>query len=357
MPFSQAASKLVSIFIQTLLYGAYVAAFTLTYWVLVSRRASGQKVNYTMLGISITMFVLATMVCPRNNYHRSMALFDHDLSQSTFQHIGVNFTRVFVAFTKYSDRPGGPAAFFDELSEFTQVFGSAIYVAQTLVGDGVVLFRCYLVWGRKWHIIAFPAMLLLGSTAAGIGILYTFARVTPQAQIFAIQLQSWIVSFFSLTLATNLICTTMVASRIWYINRATWKLTERSLNPVVMLVIESGAIYSATLITLLILYKAQSWFQYVLLDAISPIVGLVFSMIIVRIGLGITLPSGQTRFSTQSTAPTIQLRGNKDVEAQRGPQAIDPRAHELEVFDAKRSGPPRDTSTTDLGDVEIAEER
>ena len=35
------------------------------------------------------------------------------------------------------------------------------------------------------------------------------------------------------------------------------------------LVIESGAIYSATLMTLLILYKTGSWFQYVLLDAVS----------------------------------------------------------------------------------------
>lgn len=37
-----------------------------------------------------------------------------------------------------------------------------------------------------------------------------------------------------------------------------------------LLVIESGAIYSATLTTLLILYKTQSWFQYVLLDAVCP---------------------------------------------------------------------------------------
>lgn len=38
-----------------------------------------------------------------------------------------------------------------------------------------------------------------------------------------------------------------------------------------LLVIESGAIYSATLTTLIILYKVRSWFQYVLVDAVCSI--------------------------------------------------------------------------------------
>jgi len=67
-----------------------------------------------MLGIAITMFVLATM------------------------HIGVNYARIIKAFVVFKDKPGGPGAFFNQLSEFTQIFGSTIYVAQTLVGDSVV---------------------------------------------------------------------------------------------------------------------------------------------------------------------------------------------------------------------------
>ena len=71
-------------------------------------------------------------------------------------------------------------------------------------------------------IVAFPFLLLLGSTsksqkyisiveltfssACGIGILVSFAKI-GEAEIFATELQQWIVSFFSLTLATNIICT------------------------------------------------------------------------------------------------------------------------------------------------------
>ncbi len=42
------------------------------------------------------------------------------------------------------------------------------------------------------------------------------------------------------------------------------------MRPIMFLVIESGAVYSVTLLVLLILYKVQSWFQYVILDAVRP---------------------------------------------------------------------------------------
>ncbi|EJD00150.1 uncharacterized protein FOMMEDRAFT_30808 [Fomitiporia mediterranea MF3/22] len=273
MAFPADESKLVSIFIQTLLYGAYVVVFALTatVWVLVYKRPPREPLNTTMLTISIVMFVLATM------------------------HIGVNYTRIIKAFIEFRNEPGGPAAFFNQLSEFTQIFGSTIYVAQTLVGDSVVLYRCYLVWERRLIVIAFPFVLLLGSTTCGVGILYSFAKVVPEAEIFVTELQDWIVSFFSLTLTTNIICTALVAARIWLLNRSIMSFAAHSYKPIIILVIESGAVYSATLLALLILYKAGSWFQYVLLDAISPIVGLVFSMIIVRIGLGITSLGGPTQ--------------------------------------------------------------
>ncbi|KDQ26468.1 hypothetical protein PLEOSDRAFT_159616 [Pleurotus ostreatus PC15] len=266
-------SKFVAIFCQTLLYGAYAVIFLITHWVLVHRQPRGKPINWTMVGISLAMFILATM------------------------HIAVNFTRIIKAFVIYKDEPGGPAAFFDKLAEFTQLFGSTIYVVQTLLGDSVVLLRCYIVWGRRLSVVLFPAILLLGSTASGIGILYSMAHVVPEAEIFAVQLQKWILTFFSMTFATNIICTSLVAFRIWHNMKRESAVFGggRNLRPVLFLVVESGAVYSATLLALLVLYKTESWFQYVLLDVVSPIVGLVFSMIIVRIGLGLTTTGGETR--------------------------------------------------------------
>ena len=74
------------------------------------------------------------------------------------------------------------------------------------------------------------------SIATGVGILYAFDKVDPQALIFVVQLGHWITAFFSTTFATNVICTAvrlphhysfvpvltickaLVAYRVWTIN-------------------------------------------------------------------------------------------------------------------------------------------
>lgn len=40
--------------------------------------------------------------------------------------------------------------------------------------------------------------------------------------------------------------------------------------PVLLVIVESGAIYSATLTTLLVTYLTNSWAQYLLLDSVRP---------------------------------------------------------------------------------------
>jgi len=76
--------------------------------------------------------------------------------------------------------PGGPVAYFSDVSQWTFYVKNVIYIAQTLVGDGVVvsfvfvdevrhplsalqLYRCYVVWQSKL-IMIFP-MLLWSATA------------------------------------------------------------------------------------------------------------------------------------------------------------------------------------------------
>jgi len=61
----------------------------------------------------------------------------------------------------------------------------------------------------------------------------------------------------------------MIASRIWYLNDRTVHRGLSSLHPIARAVIESGAIYSSMLIALLILYGQKSWFQYIIVDAVS----------------------------------------------------------------------------------------
>ena len=94
-----------------------------------------------MLWISVVMFAMASMVRLTTHYRSDILIAHSHRLAFCMQHIAINFTRIIKAFITFRDAPGGPAAFFHQLSEFTQIFGSAVYVAQTLIGDSVVVRR------------------------------------------------------------------------------------------------------------------------------------------------------------------------------------------------------------------------
>jgi len=263
--------------------------FVLTYWTLVYRRPNGRPLNVSMLLVAILMFVLATM------------------------QLAVNFTRIIRGFVVNEGHTG---EYYNQLAEFTQIFGSTLYILQTFVGDAVAIYRCYIVWSRRLIYIAFPFMIYLGSLVSGIGILVTMGQANDGSLVFFDTLGNWISSFFSLTLVTSTTCTFMIASRIWYLNnQSVSRGGAGSLHPVARVVVESGAIYSSLLIALLILYGQKSWFQYIIVDALSSLIGIVFSVIIVRIGLGIAIDPDTVQGSTLSSR-TIGGSGRRASDAQ-----------------------------------------
>ncbi|KAI0047512.1 hypothetical protein FA95DRAFT_1559059 [Auriscalpium vulgare] len=239
---------LVSIFVESTLYGIMLVLSCVAIYVLL-RRGKRAHSNKPMIVVSVAMIIFATI------------------------HIGADLKRLLVAFLS-DDK----AQTTKSLSEVNTVnYG-------TLIGDGFVLYRLYVVWQGDKRVCVPILVCFIASIGVGVGTLRGFARASPSSPVFITQLHNWIVSFFSLTLFTNFSCTALIAGRIWWVHRKTVAMVRgRSIMPAAMVVIESGAIYSACLIILIALYLSGSFAQYILLDA-----GIVFSLIIVRVGLGLT---------------------------------------------------------------------
>ena len=111
------------------------------------------------------------------------------------------------------------------------------------------------------------------SLATGVGCIYSLinARATS-GNIFADATGRWITSFYATTLATNLLSTILLAYRIWSIDQRLAHVRSRSsqLRPLLEVVIDSGLLYSVTLITALSCFVAASTGQYVVLDMVCP---------------------------------------------------------------------------------------
>ena len=120
----------------------------------------------------------------------------------------------------------------------------------------------------------------------GVGVVISLSKVSPEAQVFT--LSRWVVAFYAITLATNVICTctfsyrdpissieftylAMIAFRIWSIDRdgGKYRATKSMLKPVLAVIIESAAIYSSFLMILLVVYLSHSWVSFMLSKTVS----------------------------------------------------------------------------------------
>jgi hypothetical protein len=193
-----------------------------------------------------------------------------------------------------------------------------------------------MVWhGNRW--VCGPAALtFLGGFACAIGAVQASVRAPNflTAPIFRAGQNDWIVSWLSLTLFTNAYATACIAGRIWWVPHRISDMSNvgnfRIGQPAVV-IIESGAIYSSSLILLIILYELRTYAQTVVLECMVQIVGIVFTLVIVRVALGVAggMPSSRASHTQEirmknmissvgSTSYAPGLRGKGDDIFSRG---------------------------------------
>ncbi|KIY71975.1 hypothetical protein CYLTODRAFT_418354 [Cylindrobasidium torrendii FP15055 ss-10] len=260
-------ANFLALVLETLLYGAFCVLFVAAAWVMWTRRhlrAGG--VNTRLLITLLVIFILATV------------------------HLVLDIIRAVRAYVYIEG--GSAMLYYLNLADPLQAAKTAIYVTLTLVADGFVIYRCFVVWNRAWWIVPFPLSLLFGTGVAGFGATYEFSHAAPGAEVFLPDIVPWITSFISMTLATNVVCTSLIAFRVLSIQRSVQGLGAMKVvsasRSAIAVVVESAAVYSASVISLMITYSLGSNAQYTVLDLTSPLIGIAFTFIILRVSLGIS---------------------------------------------------------------------
>lgn len=186
--------------------------------------------------------------------------------------------------------PGGPAAFFADLTQQTFIINNILYVLQTLLADGVVIYRCYVVWQSVW-IIVLPSILWCGVAVTGICAIYSFFQVTsnsgnPYANEIG-QPEQLITAYFALTMATNLLSSGLLAYRIWMIEHSasTIRSKKDTMMPIVRVVIDSCVLYSVVLFIALICFVCSNNGELVIVDMLIPTISIAFYMILIRVAI------------------------------------------------------------------------
>ncbi|KAK0487102.1 hypothetical protein IW261DRAFT_590724 [Armillaria novae-zelandiae] len=253
-------ANFLALVLETLLYGAFTVLFIAALYVIFQKRSG---INTKLLLTVIAIWILATV------------------------HLILDITRAIEAFVELES--GGALQYYSDLSNPLQAAKTAIYVILTLVGDGFVIYRCFVVWNRRWYIIPGPILLLCGTGVGGFGATVAFSHAAPGAEVFLPNIVPWVTSFISMTLCTNIVCTSLIAYRIISIQRTVRDVIQVNLaRSALMMIVESAAVYSASVLSLMITYTLGSNAQYTVLDLTAPLIGITFTIIILRVSLGIS---------------------------------------------------------------------
>ncbi|KAG2137585.1 uncharacterized protein EDB93DRAFT_1231198 [Suillus bovinus] len=254
-----------------------------------------EGILYGDIRFSVLMFMGTMWASTRykRDANRPIALAAILLLIFSTAHLIVDIIRLQDGFVKYRDFPGGPVAFFQDISQPTFVTKNLIYALQTMIGDGVVIYRCYVVWQSGWVIIL-PSMLWCGSAVAALIAPYYASQATG-GNVYTNQTAQWVTALFALTLSTNLISSgkRLLVYRIWTMERriSRNRATNATMMPVVHVLIDAAIMYSAALVTILICFVCANNAQYIMLDMIMPIISIAFYMVLIRLTPWKTTPN------------------------------------------------------------------
>jgi len=180
----------------------------------------------------------------------------------------------------------------------------ALFQCCNIVADVIIIYRCYLVWGKKKWIMVLFAIVCLGTMGS---IYLQFARSYDTAKGFFIL-------YLVTTLFINLIIVLLTAGRIWWIGRKARALLARSIlrryDTSITILLESGILYPTFLLIAVILFITDAPFvAYAPFNAILfQVVAIAPTLIIVRVGLGLSTDDVESSVGHFRAAENVQHR-------------------------------------------------
>ncbi|KAK0185109.1 hypothetical protein F5146DRAFT_1144315 [Armillaria mellea] len=282
--------------LDSLLHGVYTGILVITLWniFIANSRPNGKA----MVAVIVLLHILTTInFAFQWSYMRSIVV-------DNAQDLGTKFVRIFEA--------GDP--FFLETG-----ITSAIC---TILADSTMIWRCWMVWGRCWLITLLPALCLVSATVFKIISIHRQLTDGTNDDLLTPVL------YASFSLGTTLWSTLLIIYRVWTKGRT----NERGLGAyrhVVEVLIESSALYSASLI-LFVAFFAHNDGAANYLDPITGIArGIAPTLLVGRVAAGHARPDdswegsvmtslrfGEERVQESAQEGTLISINLDDVEAQ-----------------------------------------
>lgn len=273
-------TQAVGLVCEALLYGVYCVLFVVSVVILIKRHQVSNRVIWVA---NCLLFATSTA------------------------HFALMFNHFYIALEH--------APFAEFANETSVLLGANLMISVVdIIGDLLLLYRCWLVWGKNYYVIILPLLTALGGFGCILPIPSLVLSINPTSPVPPIEIVPLTTAGYALPLCTNIMVTGLIAGRLWYLSRI--PIVDEHGKPVVlkiaaggrpmMLIIESGALYMVTQLIFVVLVAIRNPAEAVLSLAGTQIYGIASTLIIIRVGLGIS--SEQTMVEMSSTQMEFRSR-------------------------------------------------
>ncbi|EEB92933.1 hypothetical protein MPER_08482, partial [Moniliophthora perniciosa FA553] len=274
---------------ETAFWGMYTVLFTMCVYILLFKMKNTGANKIVYLGTATIMYALSTA------------------------HVAIDFVRVIIAFADYENK-GGALVYYARIWERVIVAREAVLALLGFFADALLasasIYRLWIVWEKRKRITLFPATLLIAWAACAFIAVWGFTQLKPGDDDHSGYVHRWAIISGSATLVLNVMVTTLIAGRIWWAGRQATRVFgvehNRTYSKPLAIVIESGAISSVTILVTTVLYAEKLNIAHLLFDTFAQIAGMVPTLIIVRVGLGVSFQDS-TDFYTATIQASSQL--------------------------------------------------
>ncbi|TFK22698.1 hypothetical protein FA15DRAFT_657300 [Coprinopsis marcescibilis] len=260
---------LIALWLEALLYGVYIPLFGATLYIMLRKKTSDRFASRVFLIGVITSFILISL-------HNGICAYRLDVAYSIETRLNPKETiNIFQDFKRW------------ERSSTTILSPMTVWV-----GEALITYRCYLVWGRSYRVVVVPTLVSLTSIVVTSLNLKWFADPTF---INPISIRHILGAVYPLNLIHSLITTSLIAYRIHTCYERTRKaglhrygsstgvLNSLNLIGLLRIVVESAAIYCVHMFLLTVFYFVGYHHGSALLQhMLVPVTGIVFALVAIR---------------------------------------------------------------------------
>ncbi|KAF8194015.1 hypothetical protein K438DRAFT_1969305 [Mycena galopus ATCC 62051] len=275
--------NIATVILESLLYGIFLVCFFVNLYIRVSKYANPRQFRTRAWWNPVVVSTMAIFLTYGGHWILTVLRFSQAVLSGSL------------------DTEAALLYYGPDSSQRTQVVRSALAEMTVLIGDAVIIHRLWLIWNRNFTVVVLPIISWVGVLVCGAAVAYLFSQSHAGHNDFATHAGGWVTANWALPMIISVYCTVLIT---WQICRVVEDLGDGLLMPVLAILVESAAIWTAWAVFFAVAYQRHSLAEFIAKDLTPSMVALTNMFIHLRVG---------SRTSAQGTSRSGVMTSDADM--------------------------------------------